>query len=103
MGIETLGEAWNHSWRIHVRCLHDGREGMKTKRECGYRKELDLETLVCTRGRSFPLARVAERLRCPRCGCRRVAVMFGPPDIPKANAAAVLMHRDWLYRDKEEA
>jgi hypothetical protein len=29
--------------------------------------------------------------------------MFGPPDIPKANAAAVLMHRDWLYRDKEEA
>ena len=62
-----------------IRCLDDGREGMKHRRPCGYRKYLDLETLVCTRGRDFPLARIAERLRCPRCGCRRVAVMFGPP------------------------
>jgi len=72
MGIETLGEAWNLSWEIHVRCLHDGREGMKHKRACGYRKYLDLETLVCTRGRDFPIARIAERLRCPTCGCRQV-------------------------------
>ena len=55
MGIETLGEAWNLSWEIHVRCLDDGREGMKNKRACGYRKYLDLETLVCTRGRTFLL------------------------------------------------
>jgi hypothetical protein len=57
MGVETLGEAWNLSWQIHVRCLHDGREGLKHKRACGYRKSLDLETLVCTRGRDFPIAR----------------------------------------------
>lgn len=76
MGIETLGEAWNHGWRINMRCLDDGREGLKQRRRCEYRTELDLETLVCTRGRDFPLARIAERLRCPRCGCRRVAVMF---------------------------
>ena len=75
MGVETLGEAWNLSWEIHVRCLDDGREGMKHKRACGYRKYLDLETLVCTRGRDFPIARIAERLRCPRCGCRQVSVM----------------------------
>jgi hypothetical protein len=79
VAIETLGEAWNLSWRIHMRCLHDGMEGLKHKRECGYRFELDLTTLVCTRGRDFPIARIAERLRCPRCGCRRVAVLFGPP------------------------
>ena len=79
MAIESLGEAWNHSWRIHMRCLDDGREGMKHKRDCGFRADLDMQTLVCTRGRDFPLARIAERLRCPRCGCRRVAVMFGPP------------------------
>jgi hypothetical protein len=35
-----------------------------------------METLVCTGGRSFPLARLAEWLRCPRCGCRKVTVIF---------------------------
>jgi hypothetical protein len=104
MGIETVGEAWSLSWQVHMRCLHDGREGMKHKRACGYRKNLDLETLVCTRGRAFPLARIAERLRCPRCGCRRVSVMFGPPRTPVANAvAAAILPRDRLYRDEEEA
>ena len=27
MGIETIGEAWNLSWELYVRCLYDGREG----------------------------------------------------------------------------
>jgi hypothetical protein len=45
--------------------------GVKHKRECGLRAELDMQILVCTRGRAFPLARLAERLRCPRCGSRR--------------------------------
>jgi hypothetical protein len=30
-------------------------------------------------GRDFPIARIAYRLRCPRCGCRRGSVMFSPP------------------------
>ena len=72
-----MGDAYSLSWR--VRCLHDGREGLKHKRECGYRAELVMETLVCTRGRAFPLARLADRLRCLRCGCRDVAVVFEPP------------------------
>jgi hypothetical protein len=97
MGVETLGEAWNLSWEIHVRCLDDGREGMKHKRACGYRKYLDLETLVCTRGRDFPIARIAERLRCPTCGCRQVAVMFSPPKTPQLNAAAARPYRDVRY------
>lgn len=79
MPVETLGEAMNLSWRIHMRCLDDGRQGLKHKRECGFRRELDVETLVITRGRDFPLARLADRLRCPRCGCRRIAVVFDPP------------------------
>jgi hypothetical protein len=54
-------------------------EGYKHKRECGYRAELDLKTLICTRGREFPLALLAGRLKCPRCGYRRVAVVFDPP------------------------
>jgi hypothetical protein len=63
-----------------MRCFGDGMRGLKHSRECGYRVDLDMETLVCTGGRDFPLARIAEQLRCPRCGCRRVAVMFGPPN-----------------------
>jgi hypothetical protein len=60
-----------------MRCLDEGRVRLKHKRECGYRTALDMLTLVATRGRDFPMARLAERLRCPRCGCRQVAVMFG--------------------------
>ena len=79
MTVETIGDAWNLSWNVRMRCLDDGMRGLKHRRECGYQAELDMETLVCTRGRDFPLARLAERLRCPRCGRRRVAVVFDPP------------------------
>jgi hypothetical protein len=88
MPIETLGEALSLSWRVHMRCLDDGREGLKHKRECGFRRQLDLETLVCTRGRDFPIGRLAQRLRCPRCGCRQVSVMFGPPTLNGSVAAS---------------
>jgi hypothetical protein len=88
MQVETIGQAWNASWRLTMRCLDNGMEGLKHKRECGFRTALDMQTLVCTRGRDFPLARIAERLRCPRCGCRRVAVMFGPPTNYGARQAA---------------
>ena len=83
MSVETLGEAYSLGWRIDMRCLHDGREGMKRKRDCGFRASLDMQTLVCTRGRDFPVARIAERLRCPRCGCRRVSVMFAVPPVSR--------------------
>jgi len=62
LAIETLGEAWNCSWRIHMRCLDDGRRGLKHGRECAYRVDLDLTTLVCTRGRDFPTP--ASRIAC---------------------------------------
>ena len=78
MPVETPGEAFDLSWSVHMRCLHDGKEGLKHRRDCNFRRELDLETLVCTRGRDFPIGRLAERLRCPRCGCREIAVMFEP-------------------------
>lgn len=78
MAVETLGEAWSWSWRVNIRCLYYGREGLKHRRPCEFRAELDLMTLVTTRGRDFPLARLAQRLRCPRCGCRDVAVLFSP-------------------------
>jgi hypothetical protein len=52
---------------------------LKHKRRCDYRAKLDVQTLVCARGRDFPLAHLAERLRAltavavvsPSCSARR--------------------------------
>ena len=64
-----------------ARCAWGKREGMKSKRECHYTRELDLETLVWTRGPNFPLSSLDGRLMCPRCKSRRVAVLFQPPTV----------------------
>jgi hypothetical protein len=77
--VETLGDPFSAGWRITMRCLDDSREGLKHKRRYGSRTELDLKSLVATRGRDFPIARIAERLRCPQCGCRHVGMIFSPP------------------------
>jgi hypothetical protein len=79
MAVETIGEA-SFGWRIVTRCARGREDGpsSKSSRECTYRRELDLETLVYTRGRAFPLSGLESRLRCPRCGNRRMVVMFEP-------------------------
>jgi len=62
MVVETLGDAFSAGWRITARCAWGKREGMKTRRECHYTRELDLETLVWTRGPNFPLSSLDGRL-----------------------------------------
>jgi hypothetical protein len=79
MTVETLGEAFDLGWRLTARCAWGKREAMKSRRECVYTAELDLETLVWTRGRALPLSWLEGRLRCPRCGSRRITIMFTPP------------------------
>jgi hypothetical protein len=81
MAVETLGEAYSQNWRIYTRCKGGRPEdaGPKSSRECGNRRELDVETLVWTRGRAFPLSGLQSRLRCPKCGNRDIAVLFDPP------------------------
>jgi len=41
--------------------------------------ELDPQTLVWMWGRDFPLATLESRLKCPRCGSRRVRLTFSVP------------------------
>lgn len=77
--VSTLGEAWDAGWRIRVKCAWGKRDGMKSIRECVDSAELDMASLVWTRGRDMPLTLIAERLKCPRCGSRRVRVFFDPP------------------------
>ncbi len=79
MSVETLGEAYQGGWRVRVRCAQGKRFGMKSIRECLADAELDMASLVWTRGRDFPIAMLAERLKCPTCGSRRVTTMFFPP------------------------
>jgi hypothetical protein len=58
MPVETLGEACSQGWRVTLRCA-DGRSECprsQSSRECTYRRELDMETLVWTRGRAFAVA-----------------------------------------------
>jgi hypothetical protein len=87
MSVETLGEALSYGWRITARCAWGKqREGLQSKKECRYGAELDLETLVWTRGRAFPVSSLASRLRCPHCGSREVRLMFSLPT--NANVAS---------------
>jgi hypothetical protein len=82
--VETLGEAHALGWRITARCACGSREGMKRIRDCSARYEVDLQTLIWTRGATFPVSMLAERLKCPRCGSRRIALMFNLPGQPVA-------------------
>ena len=79
MIVESIGTAYDLGWRVTVRCAWGPRDGMKRVRECVHGAELDLQTLVWTRGRDFPLARLESRLKCPRCGSRRVRLAFSVP------------------------
>lgn len=86
MPVETIGEAYSLGWRVIARCAGSGRTdgpSSKSSRRCIYRKGLDMETLVWTRSRAFPLSRLESHLRCPLCGSREIVVLFEPP----ANAA----------------
>jgi hypothetical protein len=79
MEVETLGVARSLGWKVHMRCANGYRQETRSQRKCVYRKQLDLETLICTRGPNFPISRLESRLMCPSCGNRRVTVVFEPP------------------------
>jgi hypothetical protein len=63
--VQTVGEALDLRWRLTARCAGGKREAMKTVCACVETYELDLRTLVWTRGRAFPLSSLETRLRCP--------------------------------------
>jgi hypothetical protein len=79
MPVETIGQAFSYGWRVTARCAAGKQDGMSRHKECVYRAELDMETLVWTRGKSFPLSRLESRLRCPICGSRDVVLLFSLP------------------------
>ena len=77
--ISTLGEAHDAGWRVRVYCRRGKRDHGKSSRECHASIEADVETLLWTRGRAFPISGLETRMRCPRCGSRQVSVAFEVP------------------------
>ena len=70
--VETLGEAYRLGWRATACCIWSGsnpksRHG-RVRTECDTTAELDMKTLIWTRGANFPLKLLESRLRCPQCG-----------------------------------
>lgn len=90
MEIETLGQCFSHSINPILHCAEGKGQAMKKHRECVYRLELDMRTLVATRGRDFPMARLAEVMRCPSCGSRRVRILWNMPGNVTSRSAAIL-------------
>jgi hypothetical protein len=90
MAVETLGEALSYGWRLTACCAAGKQDGMHRHKECIYRAELEMETLVWTRGRSFPLSRPESRLRCPHCGSRDVQLIFTVPSNVQAARSSKL-------------
>jgi hypothetical protein len=88
MAVQTLGEAWKLGWGVRARCLWGGPDPHSRHNrisiECDTTVRLDMETLVWTRGSKFPLDQLSSRLKCPKCGERRVQVYFEVPGEPKA-------------------
>ncbi|TBG52612.1 hypothetical protein ELG74_36575 (plasmid) [Rhizobium leguminosarum] len=77
--IETIGEAWNAGWKFSATCRHGTMDTGMSSRKCDWKYDLDTMTLLATRGRDFPIMRLSERLRCPRCGSRDIRVLFVLP------------------------
>jgi hypothetical protein len=77
--IETLGEAFDAGWRVRVFCRDGKRDHGRSARECHASLTADIDTLLWTRGRGFPLADLGSRMKCPRCGSRRISVAFEVP------------------------
>ena len=88
--VETLGQALQAGWGIKLRCARGNRRGIVKIDPCRYTAQLDVLTLVCTRGRSFPLSLLASRMACPNCGERPVLLTF---DIPGAAVPAFVPQR----------
>lgn len=86
MTVETIGEALKQHWRVTALCAHGKIDNRTSARNCSFRAELDMPTLVWTRGRAFPLSRLEFRPR----GSRHVVVLYEPPS--QARPAATAKH-----------
>jgi hypothetical protein len=86
--VETLGEAYRLGWRAQACCIWSGPNPKsrhhRLRIECNTTADLDMKTLIWTRGARFPLKLLESRPRCPSCGKLGVTVLFAIPGHPKS-------------------
>lgn len=90
MSVRTLGDVWRYGWKATAVCqfMEFGRRSERRNIACRTVYELDVKTLIWTRGERFPREKLDTRLRCPRCGQMSVQVMWTVPNQPKKDAAS---------------
>ncbi|MBZ9936938.1 hypothetical protein LB518_11580 [Mesorhizobium sp. BR1-1-16] len=71
-GFETIGGAFQAGCVARVRCNGKRKNVPKSSRPCEFRADLDMQTLLLTRGPNFPLEMLPSRLMCPSCGGRNM-------------------------------
>jgi hypothetical protein len=91
--ISTLGEAYSLGWGLRMKCRRGDHRGIVKIDACRFETELCIKTLVATRGRAYPLARIADRIRCPNCGDLGVMLAFDVPGSPIPNFQPVYYGR----------
>jgi Zn finger protein HypA/HybF involved in hydrogenase expression len=82
MGVQTIGEAYQAEWRIHVRCAWCRREGMKKRARLSRKGRAGPAHADLDEGQRLPDQEA--RLKCPMCGSRKVSVIFDVPSEPAA-------------------
>jgi hypothetical protein len=81
---QTLGAAFLAGLQVHAMCRRGNRIGIVKVEPCGYDAMLELESLIWTRGAKYPCWRLAQRLKCPRCGGMSIEVAWVPGTSPAA-------------------
>jgi hypothetical protein len=85
MGQLTLADARRSGMSVTAQCSGWTRDNDHLpSQRCRERIRLDVNSLAWTRGMNFPLERLKERLQCPRCGSRKVIVLYTANPTPGA-------------------
>jgi hypothetical protein len=79
----ALGPRWGS-----IRPLGPAKRSDRSIPWCNTSADLDMKTLVWTRGEAFPLDQLGSRLKCPRCGNRNISVFWEIPNSPQSVRAA---------------
>ncbi|MET4636132.1 hypothetical protein ABIE08_004090 [Kaistia defluvii] len=87
MSVETLGDAWRAGWTVSARCKGRNARTKNGTKPCLQQVDLDMRTLLWTRGADFPIAMLSDRLMCPSCRSRHVFLIF---DIPGNGSRAMV-------------
>jgi hypothetical protein len=72
--IMTLGQAADRDLTLRLYCRGGAGQAMKRHRPCIAAYEIDIETLIWTRGREYPLKALHRIMKCPACNSRLIQI-----------------------------